>query len=213
LDKEDAFTASLSNLAYSSERQALGYKEKFAIPRKSRFWFTLNTDDAAVQKMQEATVVAAAKQPIDAEVERRLALYRKEAPGQLQTKIAEIREFFLTEIAPRTLASSGGTIQATEVVQRLLETEVDQSIMSRFENMVNRAATLKLANFVLKYFDLPKSDIDAIIGGNNNPKSSVEADIKAMLDQLKGMPTRSDIRRDIQKMRTTHGKKLEPKGS
>jgi hypothetical protein len=101
---------------------------------------------------------------IDSEIVKRLSEYKSESPALLQKHIESIREFFLSEVAPKTLAASGGTLQATEVIQRLLNTEVDGSTAARFQQMVNRATTLKMALFVCQYFDLPQSYLDSIIG-------------------------------------------------
>lgn len=101
---------------------------------------------------------------IDSEIVRRLSEYKQESPAMLQKHIEVIREFFLKEVAPKTLAVSGGTLQATEVIQRLLNTEVDSVTAARFQQMANRATTLKMAMFVCKYFDLPESYLESVIG-------------------------------------------------
>jgi len=188
-DQEDALLASLSNLAYSARKPTT--RKVRARTRNSRFWFRLDPTKVVTEKLKESMLVKK-PDPIDAEVQSRLRQYRLDAPEQLKDKISQVREFFLTEIAPRTLASSGGTIQATEVVQQLLDTEVDTGIMSRFQNMVNRAATLKLARFVAKYFGLPKECIADIIGGQpHNP------DIKELMTKLNEIPSRAEVRRDM----------------
>lgn len=192
MDQEDAVTSALSNLAYSTAK--VGKK-------RSRFFFTIETNAEVIADIKQS-MTKKKVEPIDAEVQTRLKQYRKDAPDQLKGRIAEVREFFLTEIAPRTLASSGGTIQATEVVQQLLETEVDQNIMSRFDNMVNRAATLKLADFVLRYFDLPQHHLEAIMGTG----SQIDPVMKAVLEQLKNMPTRAEMKTEVRKARPNESK-------
>ena len=203
LDNEDSILKSLSNLAYSSVAPESKKKVDVSNMRTSRFWFTLETPQEAVNKVKESMIPKPVEH-IDVEVQKRLARYKTEAPVQLHEKIKEVREFFLTQIAPRTLAASGGTIQATEVVQRLLDTDVDPAIMNRFENMINRAATLKLAEFALHYFDLGPEHLESLLGNQHQG----DPDMKALLRQLKELPQMSDMKSlvsgELKKMEKTN---------
>ncbi len=176
---EDALAASLGRLAY-----AIPSKDN----RRSRFWFKLDTPP--IEQIKEA-MKPRELEHIDSEIVDRLEAYKAESPPILQKHIEDIREFFLTEIAPKTLATSGGTIQATEVVRRLLDTEVDGSTVSRFQNMVNRATTLKMAMFVCKYFGLPDSYLDSIVG-NQPSQSSPQEQAVRLMSQLALSQQRTD---------------------
>ncbi len=186
LDREDAILASLSNLAFP---------EKQVVPklpsgsRTSRFWFRVETPRETVEKLK-ADMKPKTVTHIDRAVVERLAKYKAQAPKELKSHINEVREFFLTEIAPLTLAASGGALQAVEVVQRLLDTEVDMNIVSRLENMVNRAATLKMALFVLNYFKLPREHLESLLGSHGNPQDKL---LQQLLQQIKALPTKEDL--------------------
>ena len=175
---EDPFLSSLSTLAYSHRKTT---------NRSSRFWFKVETTQQLVTKKKQ-DLAPKAIEHIDAEVEERLKTYEIELTPTLKSKIEEVREFFLTEIAPLTLASSGGTIQSKEVIQRMLDTEVDTAIIGRFDNMVNRAATLKLALFVLKYFGLPETHLNALFA---HPPAKGES--QQLMELIKQLPTKADM--------------------
>ena len=187
MDKEDSILSSLTTIAYATPVTPVATARK---TRTSRFWFTLTSTEDFV-KTRKAKLTNHAKEHIDAEVEERLVGFREELAPELAAKIAQVREFFLTEVAPLTMASSGGAIQSREVVQRLLGTPVDEAIFSRFENMVNRAATLKMAAFVAKYFGLAKEDIAALIG--NAPQQDNE--YKNIMAALRQLVTKQDLER------------------
>lgn len=172
LDREDQLLSALSNLAYSvKETPDSGYDP--SRKRTSRFWFKLETTDQFVVKRKKSLAPKAVEH-IDAEITDRLKTYEKELSPVLKDKINQVREFFLTEIAPLTLATSGGAIQSRAVAERMLDTEVDSAIFARFENMANRAATIKLGLFVLDYFGLPHSHFNELLGGGQVKEKSSE---------------------------------------
>lgn len=154
-DAEDALAVRLSQVAYATP--LLGKRKN----RSSRFWFQLNDNELVVTK---EAMRPKKLEHIDSQVEHRLSRYKKSSPKQFQSHIHEVREFFLNEIAPRTVAASGGTLQAVEVLTRLLDTEVDPSTVDRFNMMLNRATTLKMAQFVVNYFGLPQEHLGMVIG-------------------------------------------------
>lgn len=121
-------------------------KRKF----KSRFFFVLEEDlEVRKEKFKPKKLVH-----VDAEIVTRAAAYKKEVSPELQSKIEEIREFFLKEIAPLTMAASGGVVQAHKVVERYVDGKIDQTLIRVFDEMVARAAKLKLAAFVTDLFGL-----------------------------------------------------------
>lgn len=186
LDLEDALASSLGRLAYPVPKK---------VNRRSRFWFTL--EDPAPDSKE--AMAPRQLQHIDSEIVERLAAYQLVSPKVFQANIEQVREFFLTEVAPKTLAVSGGTTQATEVLKRMLETDIDASTAQRFNNMVNRAATLKMAQFVATYFGLPLDHVDAIIGIGHQTQQQpdlrfilnhVDAVAKSMKADLKQLSNR-----------------------
>lgn len=123
--------------------------------RKSRFFFTPSKsfiDEVEERKdLSKPTVLSM----VDQEVEARRKTYRNELPDALQERIEEVREFFLTEVGPVTLGGQAGALQAMEVVQRVLGTEIDNKPFAQFERMLQDAVTIKMARFIAGYFDLP----------------------------------------------------------
>ena len=158
LAAEDTLAVRLSQLAYADPKLSA----KPQPGRKSKFWFQVEDNTLTVTK---EAMRPRKLDHIDSQVDKRLKSYKKSSPKEFQNCIVAVREFFLNEIAPKTIAATGGTTQATEVIRRLLDTDVDPSTVDRFYTMLNRATTLKLAEFVVSYFGLPKEYMASIIGG------------------------------------------------
>lgn len=199
LDHEDQLLSALSNLAYSVEEvpNPENAKRGNAPVRTSRFWFRLETTSEMVAARKKKLAPKSVEH-IDSEITDRLKTYEKELSPVLKDRIAQVREFFLTEIAPLTLATAGGAIQSRAVAERMLDTEVDSAIFARFENMVNRAATIKLGIFVLDYFGLPLTHFNDLVGatphrGNSELSQVLEA-INANNHFLRKLPTTSDLK-------------------
>jgi len=192
LDKEDALMAALTNLAYSS-KEDLAKKvkpPKIKKPkgsRSSKFWFTMSTVEIEVEE-QKQKMLPQALEHIDANVAARLKKYKTELSPELKSNIETVREFFLTELAPLTIATNGGVTQAKEVVQRLLDTEVDPSLLDKFNNMANRAAVMRLALFVVEYFKLPKEHLSYMFP----TPTGQDPDLKQILALLKNLPKESN---------------------
>jgi len=182
--------SSLTNLAYSVTPKVAVRKN-----RTSRFWFSLETT-AQYVKDQQKNLKPKAIEHVDQDVVDRVAIYKDELAPSLKQKIELIREFFLLEIAPLTLAASGGTTQARDVAQRTLGIDIDSAMFSRFETMVNKAATLRLSKFVATLFDLPEDAASALIGSSqNNPTQDPQ--IASLMTEFKAMSaveTRKEVK-------------------
>jgi len=148
--------------------------------RRSRFWFKLTTvaDHVEVLKEQFKPKVL---EHIDASVQARLNRFKVEFPPTLDTNISAIREFLLTEIAPLSLAASGGVTQAKEVVEQMTGSPVETANLDKFEQMVNRATVLRLGIFVLEHFKLPAEHLPVLFGGSMNQ----ETDLSKLVGLLK----------------------------
>ena len=185
--EEDALASRLSQVAYAKPRAVA--KEN----RTSRFWFRMDNRELEVTKeMMRPKEV----EHIDSQVVARLRKYRKTSPELFQKHSVAVREFFLRELAPLTIAASGGTAQATEVLTRLLDTNVDPSTVERFNNMLNRATTLKMAQFVATYFDLPADSVHSIIGSKEPPPPQTD---NLLLEMLAAKTARS-VEQSLTKM-------------
>lgn len=191
LDQEDAMLASLTNIAYSEKSLP---SNKLNSTRNSRFWFKLESTQSIVDQ-RKVKLAPKEIEYIDAEVEGRLKTYRPQIGPLLQDNISIVREFFLTEIAPLTMASEGGTLQSKEVVQRLLDTEVDATLFSKFHTMVNKAANLKMAIFVASYFDLPESALSNLLG-------TEESENKKLVNALSSLPSKNDLKNFLEQFAT-----------
>jgi hypothetical protein len=167
------------------------------VNRKSRFWFKVETTEQFLAQ-RKAKLVKAPIEHIDSEVQKRVSSYTRELAPSLQEKIETIREFFLKEIAPLTLASSGGTTQAREVAQRTLGIEIDSAMFSRFEKMVNMAATLKLSKFVAELFGLPENSAAALTGSPNN---NTDPGLHHLMEELKAMAS-TQGRKEIKELKS-----------
>jgi hypothetical protein len=184
LDQEDQFTKSLLNVAYPDRKEN---PEKNQVSRFgtriSRFWFRMESAKEETERRKK-DFKPKELEHFDAEIEARLKNFVGEFPPELRKNLTTIREFFLKEVAPYTVAASAGTGQAKAVVERMLKTEVDSSLLGRFENMVNRAATIKLGIFVLNYFNLPIEHLSSMFGAPKGQQSDSELNkvIKLLTD-------------------------------
>jgi len=184
LDQEDALTKGLLNVAYSVVPDEPVKKKVSRFGRReSRFWFQLESEkDKIARRRQEFKPPTL--EHIDDAVTTRLKTFQKEVPDLLRSGIQEVREFFLKELAPLTLAAPGGVIQARDVAERMFNTTIDTGIFSRFDNMVNCATTIKVALFVLDYFDLPEDFLPMLLGPRMQQPDS---DTQKLLQLMKTM--------------------------
>lgn len=162
LANEDALLASLSDIAYSTLPQTPIKNVKV---RKSRFFFRLSKSFADELETKKKTFVPKQLVHIDAEVEKRLKSYRAQVPSELAHNIDRVREFFLQEIAPITMAAGAGTSQALEVVRRLVKSDVDGTQFEKFERMMALAVDIKMARFVSRELGMTKKEADDILAG------------------------------------------------
>lgn len=180
LRQQDVTLEALSNLAYAA---APIKTAKHQPNRTSRFWFKVES---------VAEVVAQAKKDlapkeiehVDVEITKRIATYKTQLAPALKTNIEVVREFFLRELTPLTVASEGGITQAKEVVQRILDTEVDSALIDRFRGMASRAAVLRLAIFMVEYFKLPKEYVNNLF---SQPITSQDSELKQVMEMLATM--------------------------
>ncbi len=157
LDGADAMLASLTNIAYSNvpeEAVEVITKRKY----KSRFFFTLSKSFADLAESNRQVFKPKELTHIDHEVEKRLKDYKKKMPSELASNIDRVREFFLNEIAPITLAANAGASQAREVVKRLVNSDVDGTQFEKFERLTAKAVDIKMARFIAREFSMTKAE-------------------------------------------------------
>lgn len=142
--------------------------------RKSAFFFRPSASfDAEIRQQQEAAKPKKLKHA-DREIVQRTRKLRRELPPVLSQNIDEVRELFLQQIAPLTLAAQTGTVQARTVAQRLLKTEIGSQPFVQFERMVEVGTQIQMAKFVAKYMGLPAREwrniLEAISPKNTQPR-------------------------------------------
>lgn len=160
-DNADNMLSSLTDIAYSPVTTP---KVKApAKTRQSRFFFRLSksfTEDLDDKKKEFAPPQLT---HVDAEVDRHLKNYKTHIPAELSANIDAVREFFLREIAPITLAAGAGASQAREVVKRLVKSDIDGTQFEKFEVMMAKAVDIKMARFVARQLGLTKAEAVQIL--------------------------------------------------
>jgi hypothetical protein len=165
-EQDDDLLASLTNIAYATPQPVVEPVEEVNPKRKSRFFFNptqsfsteINQSKRAVAKRDTSALTI-----LDAEVEARKSTYSKELPKALKSNIEAVREFFLKDIGPLALAAQAGTVQASQVMQLTLNTEIDGQAFLQFERMVSKASTIKMARFIAKYLNLPQRTVEELL--------------------------------------------------
>ena len=179
----------LSSIAVPSAKKEI----KRPSNRTSEFWFNLEPDSFRERLAPRIL------EHVDAQVRDRLKTYEPEIKPRISENIDRVREFFLTQLAPLTLAAHGGTQQARDVVQSMLESEVDSTLIDRFHSMSARAASLRLALFVLDYYGLPPEHLENLLSRTSSNDSDLRQ-IMAAISSLRG-PEESPMRKKNEKTR------------
>lgn len=161
LEGADQLLAALTDIAYATEPTVKVKKRERK--HRSRFFFRLTKSIADEVKDKQKQSKPKTRVHIDHEVEKRLSDYRQDMPSELEKNIAKVREFFLREIAPITLAAGAGSGQALEVVKRLVGTDIDGTQFDKFERMAAKAVDIKMARFICKQFGLGKAEAEDIL--------------------------------------------------
>lgn len=153
-EASDALLAALSTIAHV---QATPKPAKPKRQRRSRFFFkpTISFKD----DLDDRKKISLPKEVeiVDEQISKRQKTYKQELPSELSSNIEEIREFWLKNIAPLTLAAQSGSQQAKDVVQRTLDTAIDETPFAQFERMVQIATLHKMSRYIVDYMGLPKS--------------------------------------------------------
>lgn len=169
-EEADDLLASLTNIAYKTPQSEVEEVPK-EVPkkkdkRKSQFFYnpTLSfTAEIDKHKHKKGKPRTTAVTILDEEVEERKKDYGKKLPPMLKGNIEKVREFFLQEIGPLALAAQAGTTQASQVLQRTLNTEINNLPFIQFEHMINKASAIKMAHFVAKYLGLPVRTVEELL--------------------------------------------------
>jgi hypothetical protein len=81
--------------------------------------------------------------------------YQDKLPKLLEARIPEVRDFFLREIAPTSLAIANGVQDAQEVLERALGEKPDTAYFSsKIENLAYIGLEIKIVSFITKLLKL-----------------------------------------------------------
>ncbi|QBX06656.1 hypothetical protein H1O16_gp243 [Burkholderia phage BcepSaruman] len=130
--------------------------------RRSRFFYS--PTKSFKEAVDDAKGISEPKSlPVEnGEINDRAEAYARELPVALSDKIAVIREYLLNEWAPSAFATSAATAQFMDVAQRTLGTAIDTQPMMKLQLMVDKALTVKMAEFVAKFMNLDPSQAPAL---------------------------------------------------
>ncbi len=162
-EEHDALLASIGELARPSSRKAEPAPKVIKNRYRSRFFFHVSESFVEAVEKRKKTMAKTGMEHVDDEITKRLAAYKVTMPKVMSVNIEKVREFFLTEIAPRTVSIGAGADQARDVVQRLLGSAIDGTQFSKFERMNAAAVDILMAKFIAKQFKLPAADAQRLL--------------------------------------------------
>lgn len=126
----------------------------------SSFFFTLEDEDLNDRKLAVKKVEPPSSyKPIDVRIDS----YSKELPEYLEDNIVKVREFILQTLSPLFLAADTGSRQALEIISKSLNSPVDSSSLTVFEDMLKAGYSIKVSNFLIKYLGLSKKDTELLL--------------------------------------------------
>ena len=134
-------------------------KRKSRLP-ESRFIFEVEEDFVAEMRAANAPKVVVAD---NQEVLARVAKLEKVLPPELKGNIALVRNFFLQEVAPLTLALGTGVDHAQEVIKKVAGVDLEPSTFVKFEKMAHAAVHIRMAAFLENYLKLPKGAAEDLL--------------------------------------------------
>ena len=131
---------------------------------RSRFFFSMFEDEIASLKREAV--------PVKPEPENKEAIQYAEALGKtlppvLKENIVTVRDFFIKEIAPLTLALGAGASQASEAIKAVTGSEVELSTLVKFEKMAHHAVVIKMSHFIERFLKLPANSTGELISAAN----------------------------------------------
>ncbi len=205
----DDLLSALTTLAYSTPvreqpKKLIKKKKKKVQPkpltesnRRSRFFYTptisIADEVAAARPISEPRVLEA----VNAEVDARVATYSQELPPALQPNIEAVREYFVSQVAPKTLAVQAGTAQALDVIQRTLNTAIDPQPFAQFERMVAQARLIKMARFVAEYMELPATAVPDLVESITPKKEMMIFHPHMLDDQRRPKPKQAPDKKQV----------------
>lgn len=183
-----------------AETQAL--RETFGEPiydrtYQSRFFFRINPSIAEhirLLRAQEQLSKPSPSEPLNEHIEKRSKEFKQGIAPSLAKRIDKVREYFLEELSPLTMAAQAGSDQAKEVLQVALDSEVEPAVLQHFETMMRYGVQIKMARFIAKYLNLKEDDARVLLeklgarGKGNSPNNQYTALMDALKDTMSAPP-------------------------
>lgn len=158
-EKRDKFLSQISRIAHPVDKAKVN-PVKSDSKYKSRFFFKV-TDTDEISIIEDSVHAKLQEDPINIEIVQRSDKYAKELPAELKSAIVKIREFFLKEIAPKSIALQGGLAQAKAVIEQQVG-EVDASEMMWAEKFAAHSAKLRVLRFIKSLFELTDDEAEKL---------------------------------------------------
>lgn len=148
----------LSNPALPDTRKEVKAAKKY----RSSFFFRLDGDEH--EKARRKSLTEKPKIPrSERELDERAESYKKELPANMDKKIDEVREFLLTTINPLVLAALAGSEQAFNVLGKATNSEVENAMHNKLQQMLQKGVQIKLSRFVTEYLGLKAKDAEVLL--------------------------------------------------
>lgn len=156
---QDKFLSQIARIAYVPKGK-VSNPVKSDTKYKSRFFFHVDEKNE-LDVLEENLNKKIQEDPINIEILKRSDLYAKELPTSLKSDIIKIREFFLKEIAPKSIALQGALAQAKSVIEQQVG-EIDSSEMMWAEKFAAHSAKLRVLRFIKSLFELTDSEAEKL---------------------------------------------------
>lgn len=169
-EKRDKFLSQISRIARPVSKENKVNPVKSDSKYKSRFFFKV-TDVDEISIIESSVHAKSQEEPINTEIVHRSDKYAKELPSELRSSITKIREFFLKEIAPKSIALQGGLAQAKSVIEHQVG-EVDAPEMIWAEKFAAHSAKLRVLRFIKELFDLTDDEAEKLYDMTCSPKQN-----------------------------------------
>jgi hypothetical protein len=168
-DAADSLLAAVMSLGHATgkpqkkEKVLVGQAWRTQSNKSSRFFYrpTKSLDEELEHRKKIAEPRAI--DLVDEQVAARTKTYTQELPQKLDKNIAKVREFWLKNVAPLTLAAQAGSDQAKDVVQRSLGAPIDNMPFMKFQRMLEQGLTIKMANYLVTYLGIPRNQVAELI--------------------------------------------------
>lgn len=152
----------LSNYNDSLDESELPDEESFveanqSVKYKSSFFFKL--DDSSLERKRREALSKKKELPSSTrEIDKIAESYKEVLPKDMESRIEEVRDFFLSELSPLVLAANVGCEQAMSILDITTEGQVDKDPQRKFNEMLMKGLQLRMSRFIVEYLGLDKKD-------------------------------------------------------